>query len=400
MKVKLPLFGNQYDGVKMREMTRNLDLAFRSINTAVTQLQRYSAIVDMSSPTLFQKMNGLAGITIGSAGIAGTDAAGAYTFFIDPTTGAASFAGTVTASAGAIGGFDIGADYVRDTANSFGLASTVTGGDDVRFWAGATFANRATAPARLTEAGAATFTNISITGGNISTTGYVKATGTTTTSGAYPEAAILGVPTTSGRAGGYFEGNAHNGAVGLATTSGHAGFDGGSTHASGYGVYASNTGGGVALKAGAGSVQFDSLALTNNAVVLASSTGTLTVDSGITYNSTTDTLYPGHIAPAIDSTYDIGTGSLYFEDVYIEYPRTLSVGCLELSGLSAIASTAVATIQALSADTGTQADFYPGNSGSATAAGIDWPCWAWTLNGMIVKLLDAVGDEWDQSTWN
>ena len=54
---------------------------------------------------------------------------------------------------GTIGGFSIGADYIRDAANSFGLASTVTVGDDVRFWAGATYANRATAPARITEAG-------------------------------------------------------------------------------------------------------------------------------------------------------------------------------------------------------------------------------------------------------
>jgi len=68
----------------------------------------------------------------------------------------ATIAGTITANAGAIGGFSVGSDYIRDAANSFGLASTVTGGDDVRFWAGATFANRATAPFRLTEAGLAT----------------------------------------------------------------------------------------------------------------------------------------------------------------------------------------------------------------------------------------------------
>jgi hypothetical protein len=61
--------------------------------------------------------------------------------------------GSVTATAGSIGGFIIGADHVRDTANTFGLASTVTGGDDVRFWAGNTFANRAIAPFRVTEAG-------------------------------------------------------------------------------------------------------------------------------------------------------------------------------------------------------------------------------------------------------
>ena len=69
---------------------------------------------------------------------------------------------TVNATLGTIGGFDIGSDYIRDIANSFGLASTVTGGDDVRFWAGDTFANRATAPFRTTEAGAVTATSIAI----------------------------------------------------------------------------------------------------------------------------------------------------------------------------------------------------------------------------------------------
>jgi hypothetical protein len=54
---------------------------------------------------------------------------------------------------GTIGGFSLGSDYIRDTGNSFGFASTVTGGDDTRFWAGATFANRATAPMRISESG-------------------------------------------------------------------------------------------------------------------------------------------------------------------------------------------------------------------------------------------------------
>lgn len=80
-----------------------------------------------------------------------------------------TIAGALSASSGTIGGFDIGADYIRDVANSMGLASTVTGGDDVRFWAGDTFANRTTAPFRVTEAGAVTATNITITGGSVAT---------------------------------------------------------------------------------------------------------------------------------------------------------------------------------------------------------------------------------------
>lgn len=81
-----------------------------------------------------------------------------------------TFRGTITATTGAIGGFDIGSDYVRDTANSMGLASTVSGSDDVRFWAGDTFANRATADFRVTEAGAVTASSMTITGGSITST--------------------------------------------------------------------------------------------------------------------------------------------------------------------------------------------------------------------------------------
>lgn len=74
-----------------------------------------------------------------------------------------SSAGVVALTSGTIGGFTLGADYIKDVADSTGIASTVTAGDDVRFWAGATFANRATAPFRVTEAGALVATNALIT---------------------------------------------------------------------------------------------------------------------------------------------------------------------------------------------------------------------------------------------
>jgi len=62
--------------------------------------------------------------------------------------------GAITATTGTIGGFTIASNHIRDTSNSFGLASVVSGSDDVRFWAGASFASRATAPCRITESGA------------------------------------------------------------------------------------------------------------------------------------------------------------------------------------------------------------------------------------------------------
>lgn len=93
------------------------------------------------------------------------------------SSGVLTITGAITATSGAIGGFDIGTDYIRDVANSFGLASTVTAGDDVRFWAGDTFTNRATAPFRITEAGVIVATSATITG--TITTSALTATGGT-----------------------------------------------------------------------------------------------------------------------------------------------------------------------------------------------------------------------------
>lgn len=91
-------------------------------------------------------------------------------FYIDGATGYAEFAkvfisGTITVASGRIGGFDIGSDYIRDRLNTMGMASTVTGADDVRFWAGDTFANRALAPFRILESGAIYATSGAISGG-------------------------------------------------------------------------------------------------------------------------------------------------------------------------------------------------------------------------------------------
>ncbi len=76
----------------------------------------------------------------------------------------ATITGVITATSGAIGGFTIGTDYISDVANSMGMASTISIGDDIRFWAGSTFANRNTAPFKVTEAGVITATLAVITG--------------------------------------------------------------------------------------------------------------------------------------------------------------------------------------------------------------------------------------------
>lgn len=107
-------------------------------------------------------------------------------FYINGLTGYAEFtnvfvSGNINATTGDIGGFSIGADYIRDAADSMGLSSAVSGGDDVRFWAGDTFANRATAPFRVTEAGAITGSNFTITGGSIAGTSLSSVPNTTAT---------------------------------------------------------------------------------------------------------------------------------------------------------------------------------------------------------------------------
>ena len=92
-----------------------------------------------------------------------------------PTAGL-TVTGNLSATTGAIGGFDIGSDYIADAADSMGLSSTVTEGDDVRFWAGETFANRATAPFRVTESGVFTATSAAITGAITATSGTFTGT--------------------------------------------------------------------------------------------------------------------------------------------------------------------------------------------------------------------------------
>jgi len=81
-------------------------------------------------------------------------------------------AGAVTASSGLIGGFTVGANifWTGSGATSVGLYSASTGGDDVRFWAGSS--DIGTAPFRVTEGGALTATNASISGTVNASAGY------------------------------------------------------------------------------------------------------------------------------------------------------------------------------------------------------------------------------------
>ena len=120
------------------------------------------------------------------------------TFCIDAATGNVSLTGTITANIGCIGGWCIatGCLYATNAKMHSGAANTArmefgTGacsaginsanaGTDISFWAGSTFANRASASFRVTAAGAITATSGTIGGFTIDgTEGLYAGTGAT-----------------------------------------------------------------------------------------------------------------------------------------------------------------------------------------------------------------------------
>lgn len=76
---------------------------------------------------------------------------------------------TLTADTGTIGGWTLGANSLTTGSGSttVGLDNTSTGADDVRIYAGSS--TKTSAPFRVTEAGAVTCTNITVTGGSVAT---------------------------------------------------------------------------------------------------------------------------------------------------------------------------------------------------------------------------------------
>lgn len=117
------------------------------------------------------------GVSIDSLDIGGSDAT---SFHVDVDgnmwLGAATFAaalfrvsnaGVITSTSGTIGGWTLGANALTtgSGATTVGLDNTVTGGDDIRIYAGS--ATPGSAPFRVTETGAVTALSITITGGTI-----------------------------------------------------------------------------------------------------------------------------------------------------------------------------------------------------------------------------------------
>lgn len=93
---------------------------------------------------------------------------GGATEYISAIDGAITITGTITATAGAIGGWTINATSITDTAGVVGMSSAITVGDDIRFWAGN--ATPSSAPFKVTEAGALTASSGTIGGWTLGST--------------------------------------------------------------------------------------------------------------------------------------------------------------------------------------------------------------------------------------
>jgi hypothetical protein len=87
------------------------------------------------------------------------------------TATSATLSGEITATTGAIGGWVVTATALKDAAGVVGMSSAVTVGDDIRFWAG--HATMASAPFRVTEAGALVATSATISGSITATSGTI-----------------------------------------------------------------------------------------------------------------------------------------------------------------------------------------------------------------------------------
>lgn len=162
-----------------------------------TQLQQISSAFTLTKPSVTKDAT-TGGITVGNITMGSTNyirggatgfntgtgfwlgydtgAPAGYKFFVGSASGnkmtwdgsALSITGSITASSGTIGGWTIGPTYIRDTAGTVGLSSAVTGGDDVRIWAGGV--TPGTAPFRVHESGILYATSGTVGGWTMSTT--------------------------------------------------------------------------------------------------------------------------------------------------------------------------------------------------------------------------------------
>jgi hypothetical protein len=140
-----------------------------------TQGATYAASTEVMRVGGLDGMPGMSGLP-GKYGIyVGDNTGSQYLVYYD---GNLSIGGTITAAAGAIGGWVIGATTLSASSGTVGMSSAVTGGDDIRFWAGN--ATMASAPFRVTEAGVLTATSGTVGGWTLGATALTAGSGSTT----------------------------------------------------------------------------------------------------------------------------------------------------------------------------------------------------------------------------
>jgi hypothetical protein len=152
-----------------------------------------SGTIAWNSSGVYTSGTGVAVYRGGIVGANGTE----VTFSISSATGNATFKGTVTATAGDIGGWTINPVYL---AKDNGTASQSSGMAplDYPFYAGSTYANRATAPFRVTPAGAITATSGAIGNWSITSGSIVNTTASRTTTLSSDATITLSNPSGSG----------------------------------------------------------------------------------------------------------------------------------------------------------------------------------------------------------
>lgn len=111
--------------------------------------------------SLKARLGWLQGIVDADVGLNSTDVWGLYSDSV-------YLKGTIVAESGKIGGWTLGTYEIKDTAGNTGMNCDVTGGDDVRFWAGS--ATPSSAPFNVTEAGVLTATSGTVGGWTLGST--------------------------------------------------------------------------------------------------------------------------------------------------------------------------------------------------------------------------------------
>lgn len=151
---------------------RQKEIISKSLNTMERKIRGSYYFSPQGAFKIGKYVAGVSGeISQSPNGIIAKNKNGVNTFALDGDTGDATFLGTVTALAGAIGGFTIQSSYLfaGSGSNTAGMSPA-----DYPFFAGATYANRATAPFRVTPAGAMVATTGVIAGWDLSPTTLSK----------------------------------------------------------------------------------------------------------------------------------------------------------------------------------------------------------------------------------